>query len=424
MARKIAVVLSYRGAYARLKSFLRRIKEHPSLELQLIVSGSALLEKYGEAVNNIKADGFDIASQLNFVLEGTNPSNMAKTAGMGILEMATTLDKLRPNVVVVIGDRYETLGTAASAAYMNIPLVHVQGGEITGSIGEKVRHAITKLADLHFVATAGAKERVERMGEDPSTVFVTGCPSIDLVIECINNGKMEQLDLTRRRVGATFEVQEDNYLVVLQHPVTTEYGEAHEQIQETLMAVNDLQMPTFWFWPNVDAGSDGLSKGICVFREKHNPQLIHFFKNMAPERFYRLLNKSTCLVGSSSVGIRECSFLGLPVVNIGSRQSRRERGPNVMDIPHDRAMIKEAIRHQIAQGRYPSVTLYGDGKAGDRMSKLLTEVSLKIGEKSHTNGATSRNDQPAKYIPASVPKIRSPVYNWHTGVCLIDRWAG
>ncbi len=377
MARKIAVALSYQGAYARLKSFLRGIKEHPSLELQLIVAGSALLEKYGEAVNTIKADGFEVSSQLNFVFEGENPANMAKAAGMGILEMATTLDKSRPDAVVVIGDRYETLGTAAAAAYMNIPLVHVQGGEVTGSIGEKVRHAITKLADLHFVATEGAKERVERMGEDPSTVFVTGCPSIDLAVESIRNGKMDMPDLSKRGVGATFDIQENNYLVVLQHPVTTEYDEAHEQIQETLMAVNDMQMPTFWFWPKVDAGSDKISKGIRVFREKYNPQLVHFFKNMAPERFYRLLNKSACLVGSSSVGIRECSFLGLPVVNIGSRQSRRERGPNVMDIPHDRTMIKQAMRHQIAHGRYPSVTLYGDGKAGDRMASILGEVSLK-----------------------------------------------
>lgn len=376
--RKIAVVISYRGAYARLKTFLRAVRNHPDLELQLIVGASALLEKYGEAVSIIEADGFPVAARLFFVLEGENPITMAKTTGLGIIETATVLDNLRPDAVVVIGDRYETLGVAIAAAYMNVPLVHVQGGEVTGSIDEKVRHAITKLADLHFAASQDAARRVERLGEDPATIFVTGCPSIDLAAEAVKEPALDLTHLTKYYgAGPTLCIQNGKYLVVVEHPVTTEYEQAYQQIQQTLMAIYELEIPTLWFWPNVDAGSDRISKGLRVFREKHNPPFVHFFKNMPPELFYRVLANCACVVGSSSVAIRECSFLGVPVVNIGTRQSGRERGPNVLDVPHDKERIKEAIRAQLANGKYRSVAFYGDGRSGQKMADILAAVELR-----------------------------------------------
>lgn len=376
--RKIAVVISYRGAYARLKTFLAAVRDHDQLELQLIIGASALLEKYGEAVNTIEADGFEAAAKVFFVLEGENPVTMAKTTGIGIMETATVLDNLKPDAAVVIGDRYESLGVAAAASYMNIPLVHVQGGEVTGSIDEKVRHAITKLADLHFVATPGAKRRVELLGENPSAIFVTGCPSIDLAARSVQNRTLDLTKLTKLYgAGPTLEILDSRYLVVVQHPVTTEYDHALEQVQETLIAIHELRIPTVWLWPNVDAGSDKISKGIRVFREKYNPTFIHFFKNMPPEIFYKVLVNSGCVVGSSSVGIRECSFLGVPAVNIGTRQLGRERGPNVLDVQHDREQIKNAIRRQLRNGRYPSVNLYGDGNAGGKMAEILAQVELR-----------------------------------------------
>ena len=376
--RKVAVIVSYRGAYARLKTFLANVRDHPKLELQLIVGASALLERYGEAVNVIEADGFDPAARVYFVLEGENPVTMAKTTGIGIIEIATVFDNIRPDAVVVIGDRYESLGIAAAAAYMNIPVVHVQGGEVTGSIDEKVRHAITKLADLHLVATQGAAERVRRLGEDPSTVFVTGCASVDLAACAVKDEAVDLVHLTKNYgVGPTLDIQNGKYLVVLQHPVTTEYDEVYHQINETLMAVYEEEVPTLWFWPNVDAGSDKISKGLRVFREEYQPDFIHFFKNMPPETFYNVIANCACIVGSSSVAIRECSFLGVPAVNIGTRQSGRERGPNVVDVGYDRRLIREAIKHQMAKGRYPSSALYGDGRAGERMAKILAEVKLR-----------------------------------------------
>src|ERR1700704_4071361 len=180
MRRKVCVVVTARPSYSRIKTALKAIQEHPDLELQLVVAASALLERYGSAVRFIEDDGFKTAARVYMVLEGENLAAMTKTTGLGLLELATVFDNLKPDVVVTIADRYETLATAVAASYMNIPVAHVQGGEVTGSIDEKVRHAVTKLADLHFVSTEKAAERVIRMGEDPATVHVTGCPSIDL----------------------------------------------------------------------------------------------------------------------------------------------------------------------------------------------------------------------------------------------------
>src|SRR3982751_6798197 len=176
--RKVCVVVTARPSYSRIKTALRAIQQHPDLELQLVVAASALLDRYGTAVNYIEGDGFPIAARVYMVLEGENPASMAKTTGLGMLELATVFDNLKPDIVVTVADRLETLATAVAASYMNIPVVHVQGGEVTGSIDEKVRHAVTKLADLHLVSTRGAGENVKRMGEETRKVFVTGCPSI------------------------------------------------------------------------------------------------------------------------------------------------------------------------------------------------------------------------------------------------------
>jgi UDP-hydrolysing UDP-N-acetyl-D-glucosamine 2-epimerase len=257
-------------------------------------------------------------------------------------------------------------------------VAHVQGGEVTGSIDEKVRHAVTKLSNLHFVSTDYAAERVIRMGEDPDTVFVTGCPSIDLAASILDHPELDFNPLQKYGgVGDFFDISQ-GYLVVMQHPVTTEHELAYQQVTETLFAVQRLGLPTFWFWPNVDAGADGTSKGIRVFREQNDDTNFHFFRNMSPEDFLRLAYNSLAVVGNSSVGIRECSFLGVPVVNIGSRQAGRERGPNVVDVDHDRDAIYQAIKAQIDHGRYESDPIYGDGRAGDRIADLLAHVPLKV----------------------------------------------
>jgi UDP-hydrolysing UDP-N-acetyl-D-glucosamine 2-epimerase len=381
MKRKVCVVITARPSYSRIKTALCAIARHPDLDLQLVVAASALLDRYGSVFQNIQDDGFTIDARVYSVLEGENPTAMAKTTGIGLLELATVFDNLRPDIVVTVADRYETMSTAVAAAYMNIPVAHVQGGEVTGSIDEKVRHAVTKLADVHLVATQKAAERVIRMGENPSTVFVTGCPSIDLVAEIMDCPALN-FDVFERYPGVGPVVDlSGGYLVVMQHPVTTEYGMAQQQVLETLTVAADSGIPTLWFWPNVDAGADGTTSGVRAFREAYRPSNIHFFKNMASADFLRVLYNCRCLVGNSSAGIRECSFLGVPVVNIGSRQAGRDRGRNVLDASYNRREIGAALQRHLSNGRYPTDPLYGDGHAGPRIAQCLTESALNIDKK-------------------------------------------
>lgn len=378
MRRTICVVVTARPSYSRVKTALMAIDRHAGLSLKLIVAASALLDRYGTVINQIEQDGFIVSRQVQMVLEGENPTSMAKTTGLGLMEFATAFNELRPDVVVTIADRYETMATAVAAAYMNIPLAHIQGGEVTGSIDEKVRHAVTKLADLHFVATDRAREYVIRMGEKDSSVFMTGCPSIDIAKSVVDDEPLNFCPFERYGgVGAPVDLR-NGYIVVLQHPVTTEYSEARAQVFETLNAVNKLDLPTLWFWPNVDAGSDGTSKGIRAFREEVKPESLHFFKNMAPTDFLRLIKNCSCLVGNSSVGVRESSILGVPVVNIGQRQKGRERGGNVIDVGYDRSSITAAIARQVHHGPYPPEEIYGDGMAGEKIATVLASVPLTV----------------------------------------------
>jgi UDP-hydrolysing UDP-N-acetyl-D-glucosamine 2-epimerase len=376
--RKICVVVTARPSYSRIRSALTAIRDHRDLELQLVVAASALLDRYGNAIQAIERDGFTVDERVYMVLEGENLVTSAKSTGIGLSELATVFDNRKPDAVVTVADRYETMATAVAASYMNIPVVHVQGGEVTGSIDEKVRHAVTKLSNLHLVATKLARERVIRLGEEPDRVVVTGCPSIDIAAEVLASPGLDFDPFEKYGgVGARPDLA-SGYLVVMQHPVTTEYEEARRQVEETLYAVKDFPLPILWFWPNVDAGSDGTSKGIRMFREREDPQNLHLFRNMFPEDFLRLLVHSTAIVGNSSVAIRECSFLGVPAVNIGSRQHGRERGANVIDVGHDREAITTAIRGHLGNGRPPADRLYGDGNAGTRIADCLAASELVV----------------------------------------------
>lgn len=379
--RTICIVITARASYARIKTVLQAVKDHPELELKLVVGASALLERYGPVVDIIRADGFEPDEVVYMVVEGENLVTSAKSTGLGIVELATIFDNMKPDIVLSIADRYETIATAIAASYLNIPVAHVQGGEITGSIDEKVRHAVTKLSNIHFVSNEKAAERVIRMGESPDTVFVTGCPSVDLAAQVVMENR-HGFDVFSRYAGVGHQFSMDQpYLVVMQHPVTTEYEDSLEQVEETLAAIEAVSIPAFWFWPNVDAGSDRISKAIRQFREIRDVPYIYFFKNLAPEDFLCLLNSAACLVGNSSVGIRESSFMGLPVVNIGNRQAGRDRATNVLDVSYERKEIIDTIHSHIKHGRFPTSTLYGDGKAGSRIADLLASTSLKVGKR-------------------------------------------
>lgn len=378
LKRKIAVVITARPSYSRVKTVLTAIKNHPELELQLIVAASALLDRYGSAVNYIEKDGFEIAARVFNVLEGENLTAAAKTTGIGILELSTVFDNLKPDIVVTVADRFETMATAISASYMNIPLAHIQGGEVTGNIDEKVRHSITKLSDYHFVASENAKERVIKLGENPKMVFNTGCPSIDIASEVEKRKELTFSPYQKYGGVGSQPKLEDGYIVVMQHPVTNEYQDSRKHIEATLRAIQKINKPTLWFWPNVDAGADGTSTGIRSFREKHKLENVHFFKNMEGEDFLNLLDKSICLIGNSSVGIRECAYLGVPVVNIGSRQNRRDRGKNVVDVDYDENEIIKAINSFLVNNNREKSDVYGGGNAGEQIAELLKNLPLQF----------------------------------------------
>ena len=369
-------MVTARPSYSRIKTALTAIQNHPDLELQLVIAGSALLDRYGNAVDFIEKDGFPIAAKVFMVLEGENPTTMAKTTGLGVMELTNVFYNLKPDAVITIADRFETIATSIAAAYQNIPLVHIQGGEVTGSIDEKVRHSNTKLADLHLVSSEDARNRVIRLGEDPDKVINTGCPSIDLAKMVQENNALD-FDPVEKYGGVGEELHwKDGYIVVMQHPVTTEYKESKKHVLETLKAIKELNYPTFWFWPNVDAGSDGTSNAIRTFRELEKPKNIHFFKNMEPMDFLKLLKNSEALIGNSSAGLRECAYLGVPVVNIGNRQHRRSRAENVTDVGYDQNEILEATKNAISREHYPASEIYGDGNSGQKIAEILATVEL------------------------------------------------
>jgi len=375
MMKKVCVVVYSRANYGRIKSFLNAVNDHEKLTLQLIVGASALLYRFGEVVKQIEADGFKVDVVVHTIVEGETPTTMAKSTGLGIIELATHFENLKPDFVLTVADRFETLSTAVAASYMNIPLIHTQGGEVTGSIDESVRHAITKLAHIHFPATKRAEKYLKRLGEREEYIFRVGCPSIDIIPKTDLN-LYEGIFEKYAGVGHPVDINK-KYILVLQHPVTTEYGEGIDQINYTLKAVRSFGERGYqivWLWPNADAGSDDIAKGIRIFREQQDNRYIHFFKNFSVEDYLKVLNNCECIVGNSSSGLRESAYLGIPAVNIGSRQRDRERAANVIDVDYDTNQIEEAIKYQIEKRRYPSSDLVGTGDAGIKMAEIISTI--------------------------------------------------
>lgn len=379
--RKICIFVGSRANYSSIKSVIRAVDRHPDLELQLVTGASALLDKYGNVNELIKLDGFKPVFTFHNIVEGETPVTMAKSTGLGIIEASMVFDNLKPDYLIVVGDRFEMMAVTIAAAYMNIFIAHTMGGEVTGTIDESIRHAITKFSHVHFTANEDAAQRIIKLGEDPDFVFNVGCPRMDLVLEELKNESLPKIREIFRKFGGVGTANinlNDPFLLISQHPVTTEFGNNRNQIEETLYALNDLKMPSIMLWPNADAGSDDVSTGIRVFREKYKPTWLHLFKNLPTDVYIHLMNTCACLVGNSSSGIREGATIGTPVVNIGSRQNRRMMGKNVVNIDYDRHRIKDAILKQVGHGQYQRSQLYGDGTAGEKITEILATVNPKL----------------------------------------------
>ena len=303
--RKICVVVNNRANYARIKYFLKAAQKNSKIELSIILGASANLERYGELSKTLKSDGFNPKYKISTIVEGENPISMAKSTALSIIELSSIFEKIKPDIVLTVADRFETLATAIASSYLNIFLAHTQGGEVSGSIDESVRHSISKLAHIHFPSTKRSKEFLIKMGEDKKRIFLTGCPSIDILKNeklKINKNLMKKINSTKTDGNIDFK---DDYLILMQHPVTTEYFDAKRQIIETIKAVKILiskGIQILWLWPNIDAGSDYFSKEIRKFREKNkNIKNILFYKNFSPEDYASILKNSSCILGNSFV---------------------------------------------------------------------------------------------------------------------------
>jgi len=376
--RKICFIITSFIHYSRSFLILDELKKRSDVDLHIVIGGTALLAKYSAKAAYIKEilenKGFKQLREIHFNLEGDSLATKAKTAGLGVIEFSSVFNDLKPDLVVLRGDRFEVLSAAVAASFMSIPVAHLEGGDVSGTLDESVRHAITKLANFHFATNKEAERRLIRMGEDPKTVFNFGSPDIEVVEKISKQSNVT--DFIKTGSGFPINPLKDKYLVVMYHPVHSEYQKAVSQTKSILSAIYKSDLPTFWFWPNFDAGAEMVSKTIRVFSEQFKDHKFHFMRYLPPADFIWLLSRADCLVGNSSAGIKECSYLGIPVVNIGSRQDGRLRGQNVVDVGDSEAEITNSVRDQVVHGRYKTSTIYRGAKTAKRIAEVLAAVKL------------------------------------------------
>ena len=375
--KKVTVVLSARASYSRVKSVLTELQKKKNIFLDIVATSSLLTEREGNTVNFIVKDGFKISQRIYNLTTNDNLTYQAKSTGIAIIELSNYFINHPPDIVIIIADRFETISASIASSYMNIPTVHLQGGEETGNIDNKVRNANTKLCDYHFVSTVNAKKLIE-MGESNSRVFNYGCPSIDLAKESLKVKYTPSIIEKYKGVGQLSD--KENFLVVLFHPVTNEYLDSRKQVKSLFNALRNFKIQIIWLWPNVDLGNDKISKEIRALRENQKPNNIYFVKHFDSKDFLVILRKAKLLIGNSSVGIRECSYIGTPVVNIGTRQQNREKAENVINCLPDKDKIIECIKIQLKKGIYNCSKLYGDGNSGIKIANEILKIqpSIKI----------------------------------------------
>ena len=382
--RRICFPITSRSYYGRSQLLIRKLHAHPDIELELMLGGSILLDKYSRHIaDDIEAGGFTISASLFNVIEGGNHVAMAKTACLTALEFTNGLHATAPDIVVICGDRFEQLAIAMAAAYLNRTIAHIEGGDVTGSIDESVRHAITKLAHIHFVTNEDAHRRVLTMGEDPKYVFNTGSLDVELAARVAAELVLTNDIVNSYGVGHTIDLAEP-FLTVVQHPVTTE-DDNRQHLETTLKAVSAVGLPTVWFWPNPDAGTGEMADMLRHFREHHAAatEKMRFITNVPADQFVALLKQTACVVGNSSAGIKECSYLGTPVVNIGARQQGRLHAEHVTHAGYDDGEIVRAVRDQIRHGRYPASHIYFKPGTSESMVDVLANVELYTQKRFH-----------------------------------------
>lgn len=386
MSRKICYVIANRVHYARGKKLLKLLKNHPDVELQIVLAGTACNRRFGDIEQLVLADGHTIEGYLHSQIDGGKHVDNARTLGLMALDFSSVLQRLKPDIVVVRGDRFEMLGIAASTAMMHIPIAHIEGGDLSGTIDESVRHAITKLAHIHFPTNEASAHRIVQIGEDPTYVFNVGSLDLEMLMDETVTEEQVLHELHSTGTGSLIDLSAP-FSMVMQHPVTTDEN-FEGQIVHTIEAVNQLNQQAYWFWPNADAGTEAMTKKIREYHERYPNAKIQFLRNVSPEAFAYLLKRTQILIGNSSAGIKEASYFGTPVVNIGSRQQGRLEGTyHILSTGYSTLEILEAIKTQIAHGKYEQNRYYLKENPSERITHLLTTLPLYIQKRFH--GTTS-----------------------------------
>lgn len=370
--RRIAVVTGSRAEYGILYPVLKAVEAHPGLRLSLVVTGMHLSHEFGYTVQQIEKDGFEIEAKVDMLASNDSLVAMAESVGVGIMGMAQTWEQLKPDVILVLGDRVEPLAAATAGAYMNIPVAHIHGGDGTrAGADEYARHAITKLAHIHFPATEKSAERIIKMGEEEWRVHTVGSPSLDTIL----NDALLPAEALTKELGIALS---QPLILLIQHPVTTQVDEAAKQMKETLETIVEIGSPTVVVYPNSDAGGRSM---IDLIKEYGKYPFVKTFKSLPRREYLSLMKVASVMVGNSSSGIIEAPSLGLPAVNIGIRQEGRERGKNVIDVGHNRQEIVKGIEKALTDKEFLAEVKkcespYGDGKAAPRIAEILNKVEI------------------------------------------------
>ncbi|MBC8578965.1 MAG: UDP-N-acetylglucosamine 2-epimerase [Clostridiales bacterium] len=369
--RKICVITGTRANYGRLKTVMNAIINHPELELKLIVTGMHLIPEFGYTVTEIEKDGYTIDARVDMHLSNDTGAGMCKSLGLGLIGMTQAIESIQPDMILILGDRDEDLAGAIIGAHMNIPVAHIHGGEVTGTIDESIRHATTKFSHIHFAATEGSKERLLKLGEIEDYVFNVGSPGLDAIL----NREYS----TRSELFNKFNLDTSKKLIIVaQHPVTTQKEQAEDQMQQTMEAIKELGEQTLLIYPNADAGGREM---ISVIQQYENLDFLTTYRNINFEDYLNLLKYADVMVGNSSSGIMEAPSYYLPVINLGTRQDGREQSNNILNVNHDKNLIKQAIEtclydETFIQQVNECVNPYGDGKTGKRIANILADIEI------------------------------------------------
>lgn len=371
MKRKICVIASSRATYGYKRKIIQLIQKSSKLKLQLIVTGMHLLKEYGHSVKEIEKDGHPMVAKVEMVVGGDTPSAWAKSIGVEMINLAQIFNMLQPDILLVTGDRAEMFAAAVTAAYMNIPIAHIQAGDVSGHIDGSARHAITKLSHIHFPSCEDSAKRVEKMGEAPWRIFNVGAPQLDSIIH--------DQKLSRRQLNEKLNINlSAPTILVIQHAVLSEIDRVYEQMKETMEAIAALKIQAMVVYPNVDAGGLEIIRAINEYK---GLPFVHIYRNLERKIFISLLGQVKAIVGNSSSGIIEAPSFKLAAVNIGNRQQGRMQTNNVINVSYGRKEIFKAIKKALTDRKFKKglqhcVNFYGDGHSSEKIVKVLKEIEI------------------------------------------------